>query len=181
VWLGDTDRGRRHAYHLNRPIAMTDDTGAFVNETIWVAFGGIHVMTGSTGLDMRFPGQWYQHEGGLHYNWHRSYDPTIARYTQPDPLGPVDGPSRYAYVRSDPLQKVDPTGQLALLIPAIPGIVSGIAGGVTGVIAGAIIWPMIIPNESAEAARAAGICSATGGDDRDYCDKQYQEDQARCF
>jgi RHS repeat-associated protein len=28
-----------------------------------------------------------QLEAGLHYNWHRHYDPSLGRYTQPDPLG----------------------------------------------------------------------------------------------
>ncbi|MEQ1713050.1 MAG: RHS repeat-associated core domain-containing protein, partial [Hyphomicrobium sp.] len=41
-------------------------------------------------LNARFPGQWFQVESGLHYNWHRHYDPTIGRYTQPDPLVFVD-------------------------------------------------------------------------------------------
>ena len=43
-------------------------------------------------------GQWFQLEAGLHYDWHRSYDPTIGCYTQPDPLGFIDGASVYGYV-----------------------------------------------------------------------------------
>ena len=43
----------------------------------------------------------------MHYNWYRHYDPTIGRFTQPDPLGFVDGPSVYAYGRSSPARFVD--------------------------------------------------------------------------
>jgi RHS repeat-associated protein len=60
--------------------------------------------------DTRFPGQWFQLESGLHYNWHRHYDPTLGRYTQPDPLGFVDGPSVYAYAGGQPTKHVDVEG-----------------------------------------------------------------------
>lgn len=69
-----------------------------------------HAITGTASTNLRFPGQWYQLEAGLHYNWHRHYDPSLGRYTQPDPLGFVDGPSVYAYARSNPLVFVDPRG-----------------------------------------------------------------------
>jgi RHS repeat-associated protein len=65
-------------------------------------------------MDLRFPGQWFQLENGLAYNWHRHYDPTIGRYIQPDPLGLKallsDGPSVYNYVGGNPLAKIDPSG-----------------------------------------------------------------------
>ncbi len=64
-------------------------------------------------MNTRFPGQWFQLESGLHYNWHRHYDPTLGRYTQPDPLGFVDGPSVYAYATSSPLQRIDKHGLLS--------------------------------------------------------------------
>jgi RHS repeat-associated protein len=41
----------------------------------------------SATMDLRFPGQLFQLETGLHYNWHRHYDPKTGRYLQPDPLG----------------------------------------------------------------------------------------------
>ena len=62
-------------------------------------------------LNARFPGQWFQSETGLHYNWHRHYDPTLGRYTQPDPLGFVDGPSVYAYAGGSLFRWVDPDGR----------------------------------------------------------------------
>ena len=39
--------------------------------------------------NLRFPGQYFLIEDGLHYNWYRDYDPSIGRYIQPDPLRDV--------------------------------------------------------------------------------------------
>nr|WP_224055972.1 RHS repeat-associated core domain-containing protein [Vibrio penaeicida] len=38
-------------------------------------------------LQPAFPGQYYDAETGLHYNWHRYYDPALDCYLQLDPLG----------------------------------------------------------------------------------------------
>jgi RHS repeat-associated protein len=83
---------------------------------VWQPWGGHHSITGPASLDARLPGQWFQSETGLHYNWHRSYDPTVGRYTQPDPLGFVDGPSVYGYAVGLPMSGVDPDGR-AVNIP----------------------------------------------------------------
>jgi RHS repeat-associated protein len=68
----------------------------------------------------------FQAESGLHYNWFRQYDPTIGRYTQPDPLGLEAGISRYAYVTNNPLQQSDPRGLASQSLPltGTPGIVA---------------------------------------------------------
>ena len=99
-----------HVDHVHRPVFMTDSTKAKVWEASYLPFGGVNTITGSAALNARFPGQWFQLESGLHYNWHRHYDATIARYTQPDPLGFIDGPSVYAYVTNSPQMFVDPEG-----------------------------------------------------------------------
>jgi len=100
-----------HVDHLNRPVKMTDGSKAVVWSAVWTPWGAPQTITGSATLNARFPGQWFQAEAGLHYNWHRHYDPTLGRYTQTDPLEFVDGPSVYAYVGGSPQTYVDPDGQ----------------------------------------------------------------------
>ena len=92
---------------------MTDGAKASVWNAVWQPWGAPQSITGTATLDARFPGQWYQLEAGLHYNWHRHYDPSLGRYTQPDPLGFVDGPSVYAYAGSAPYSWVDRDGRYA--------------------------------------------------------------------
>jgi RHS repeat-associated protein len=110
--------------HLNRPLKLTTATKASVWDAIWQPWGGVHSITGTASYDARFPGQWFQIESGLHYNWHRSYDPTLGRYTQPDPLGFVDGPSVYGYAGGSPIRSVDRDGRYqtgpTIVRPPIP-------------------------------------------------------------
>jgi len=101
-----------HADHLNRPIRMTDGSESVVWDAVYNPFGDVNSINGSASNNMRFPGQYFLIEDGLHYNWYRHYDPTIGRYTQPDPLGFVDGPSIYVYAKLSPQMYVDPNGKL---------------------------------------------------------------------
>jgi RHS repeat-associated protein len=68
---------------------------------------------------LRFPGQWFQSESGLHQNWMRDYDPTTGRYIQADPLWLVDGASVYGYALQNPGRYVDPRG-LRSSLPRLP-------------------------------------------------------------
>ncbi|WP_282703315.1 DUF6531 domain-containing protein [Streptomyces sp. CC219B] len=47
---------------------------------------------------LRFPGQYFDPETGMHYNYFRHYDPETARYLTPDPLGLAPAPNPVAYV-----------------------------------------------------------------------------------
>ena len=59
---------------------------------------------------MRFPGQYYDSETRLHYNYFRHYHPDLGRYLTSDPIGLQGGLNTYAYVGGNPLYWVDPLG-----------------------------------------------------------------------
>ena len=101
--------------HLNRPVRMTNSAKAAVWTAVWKPFGEPQSITGAASLDARFPGQWFQLESGLSYNWHRQYDASTGRYAQPDPLGFVDGPGRFGYARSTPAALVDKDVRMTLI------------------------------------------------------------------
>ena len=61
-------------------------------------------------VDIRFPGQYFDAETGLHYNRFRYYDPSIGRYISPDPIGQAGGVHVYSYVANSPVNWIDPFG-----------------------------------------------------------------------
>ena len=99
-----------HTDHLHRPVLMTDAAKSTVWQATWEPYGRIFSITGSATQNLGLPGQWFQLETGLHYNWHRHYDPSLGRFLSPDPLGFVDGPAMYAYAGGQPHLKTDRRG-----------------------------------------------------------------------
>ena len=127
--------------HLMRPARMTDASANWVWDVIFTPFGTTaYINQNPTVMNIRFPGQWFQLETGLAYNWHRHYDATTGGYVQPDRLGLVailsDGPSIYNYARQAPLGWTDRSGENAA---------GGLAGLGYGRSAGAVIGEGIDP------------------------------------
>ena len=175
--------------HLNRPVRLTNAAKAAVWTAVWKPFGEPQAITGAASLDARFPGQWFQLESGLSYNWHRHYDATTGRYAQPDPLGFVDGPGVFGYARQSPLASVDPLGLYDICV-GNPDPLSGCGkpgqgllegGGGAGTsgssVAGPGLWDLL--------RGAWNVCLRTfsgsggGGGDAD-CDKEWEEARRTC-
>ncbi len=105
-----------HSDHLDTPKQMTDSTGQVVWSAEHTAYGESTPNTDVDGdgnhvtLNVRFPGQYYDSETGLFYNYFRYYDPRIGRYITADPIGQYGGINTYLYVNANPLMFTDPLG-----------------------------------------------------------------------
>ncbi|VAW78256.1 Rhs family protein, partial [hydrothermal vent metagenome] len=111
-----------HNSHLGTPESMTDSTQAAVWSASYTPFGKGTVTAGVVENNLRFPGQYYDQETGLHYNYFRYYDPSTGRYITSDPLGvlglidvfgsdllPQDI-NLYNYTGNNPVNFIDPVG-----------------------------------------------------------------------
>jgi len=116
-----------HNDHLGTPLAMTDSTGAIVWKAAYDPFGKAEVDPSSTVTNnFRFPGQYYDSESGLHYNWHRYYDPGTGRYMTADYFGLYEFintydiySNPYVYIENTPMNLIDPQG-LYEIKPGVP-------------------------------------------------------------
>ena len=80
----------------------------FANADLNQSFGTTNVA--AVTFNLRYPGQYFDQETGLHYNYHRSYSTTLGRYTQSDPIGLDGGWNRFGYAEQNPLEFTDPLG-----------------------------------------------------------------------
>jgi len=99
-----------HNDHLGTPQVMTDETAVVVWQANYSPFGKADLLVESVTSNIRFPGQYFDAETNLHYNYFRDYDPEIGRYIQSDPIGLAGGINTYAYVSGNPINEIDPNG-----------------------------------------------------------------------
>ncbi len=123
--------------HLGTPQKAFRRNGKVTWKAEASAFGETVVWEGSElRNNLRFAGQYYDSETGLHYNFFRDYDPVKGRYVEGDPISLLGGVNRYLYVSGRPLSMVDPDGKIPLLafivVPVVGGLAQGIASAITG-------------------------------------------------
>jgi RHS repeat-associated protein len=99
-----------HNDHLGTPQVMTDENADIVWKADYTPFGKADVVVETITNNIRFPGQYFDEETGLHYNYFRDYDPELGRYIQSDPIGLAGGINTYGYVGGNPLSNIDPLG-----------------------------------------------------------------------
>ncbi|RLB05483.1 MAG: hypothetical protein DRG83_02520 [Deltaproteobacteria bacterium] len=106
---------------LNVPRQIVDESQQIVWAANYQSFGSMYVNDDVDGddnhvtLNLRFPGQYYDQESGLHYNFYRYYDPETGRFLSMDPVQKSvfspDNLNRYIYAYNSPMLYIDPDGR----------------------------------------------------------------------
>ena len=95
---------------IGSPCELIDEQGDIAWRTRTTLWGTTTWNADATAqTPLRMPGQYFDPETGLHYNFHRHYDPETARYLTPDPLGLSPAPNPATYVHN-PHTWADPLG-----------------------------------------------------------------------
>jgi RHS repeat-associated protein len=96
--------------HIGTPRELVDDRGDVVWSSTYSVWGQRLDGTGHpAACPLRYQGQWFDEESGLHYNRFRYYDPEVGRYLSQDPIRVLGSWNLYAYA-ADPISWVDPFG-----------------------------------------------------------------------
>jgi len=98
-----------HCDHLGTPQEMTDQTGAIIWKAEYKAWGECKAEKAKSNFfenseiitnNIRFQGQYFDEETGLHYNRHRYYSPYVGRFISKDPIGLLGGFNTYVYAKN---------------------------------------------------------------------------------
>jgi RHS repeat-associated protein len=119
--------------------------------------------TGNLKYNLRFPGQYFDVETGLNYNYFRDYDPAKGGYVQSDPFGLKGGVNTYTYAGSEPSAAIDMFGLDIFRSPGnYYGDVPGPGGCESAVFAGdsLVAW---VPCPEAKYYNDYSVSSSQGG------------------
>lgn len=97
--------------HLGTPQMLIKTNGEVVWSAVYDTFGNCSTIVENVTNNLRFAGQYYDAETGLHYNLNRYYNPSIGRYLRHDPIGLEGGINLFLYVQNNPVNFIDPEGE----------------------------------------------------------------------
>ena len=101
-----------HCDHLGTAQEMSDHTGAIIWKAEYKTWGECKTEKAKSNFfenseiisnNIRFQGQYFDQETGLHYNRYRYYSPYVGRFVSKDPIGLSGGYNIYAYA-PNPIQ-----------------------------------------------------------------------------
>ncbi|MFS2100434.1 RHS repeat domain-containing protein [Variovorax sp. Varisp85] len=101
--------------HLGTPQELTDHEGRIAWSASYKAWGEARQAISEAGRKagfrnpIRFQGQYFDDETGLHYNRYRYYDPVSGRFVSKDPIKLLGGLNLQLYAPS-PTEWIDPWG-----------------------------------------------------------------------
>ena len=134
-----------HLDHLGTPRELTNEQGKIVWRVKYKTYGNTALKdVEEIENNLRFQGQYYDEETGLHYNRHRYYNPDTGQFINQDPIGLLGGINNYQYA-DNPTGWIDPLGlcKEEATPPSEPGLEgifleAWLLGGVLGVLGRAV-------------------------------------------
>ena len=95
----------------------------------YTPYGEIYATSGTINeISRRYTGHDWDETAEMFYAPYRFYSPKSARWLTRDPLGMIDGPNVYTYVRGNPVKYSDPSGGQAQVISDLPGWLTQVEG-----------------------------------------------------
>lgn len=151
--------------HLGSIREVTDAAGNIRARYAYDPFGRRTKVTGDLDADFGFAGMFWGSEADLYLTHFRQYDPDLGRWLSRDPLANAElrtGPNLYAYVRNNPISRIDPhglidSGKVGLMSACArsPSACMLMAEAVTGTVTAVATHPEIV--EEGAAAVEAGL------------------------
>ena len=120
-----------HRDQLNNTVALTDQSGAIVQQYSYDVYGKPYILIGTGMVSMDeytnnpmytgnmhgntrlFTGREYDGETGLYYFRARMYSANLGRFMNRDPIGMGDSVNLYMYVGDNPMGGRDPSGRFS--------------------------------------------------------------------
>ena len=148
--------------HLGSVRAVVGLDGSLAEAYDYLPFGAVAARRGSTPvIGPCFTGKALDPVTGL-YDFHaRLYDPALARFLSPDPKAQLT--SAYAYCSNNPLNQIDPTGELSMWARVGIGIgmaLMAIIGIGISIATGGAAAPAVAEAEAALGGAEAGAAGA---------------------
>jgi RHS repeat-associated protein len=105
---------QHHVFHtdaLGSIVAISDASGAAIQDYAYSAFGEIRAQSGSDMNRITYTAREALGDSlGFYYYRNRILDPASGRFISEDPLAFIDGPNLYQYVKNNPIKRPDPLG-----------------------------------------------------------------------
>ncbi len=118
------------------PAELVGDDGAVAGIRQQTVLGGTWWHPGGASTALRFPGQYYDGETGLHYHQQRCYDPVTGDYLTPDPPGITRGTYWSSGYPASLCRATARRDDIALRLPFAIGQRAAFVGGAQGTFTG---------------------------------------------
>lgn len=149
--------------HLGSVSIETDDTARVISYEEYHPFGTTSYQ--AVDKDIKAAAKRYRYtdmerdeESGLEYHSARYYLPWLGRWLNADPIGIKGGLNVYAYVRNNPVHKVDLTGKFDI---DWGGVAEGAGYALLGVAVGIVVVAAVVATGGAAGVAIAGALGAT--------------------